>query len=416
MVKQFIKMPAESGEMETMRKKIQFVTYGAGHANIVKALAPTLSNYYEVQILALTVAFKVFDSENIPYKKLNDYMYLFSDVKEEVLAYGDELAKETFNPKSGMSYEESQIYLGLSFWNLVKTSDSKAEAKRVFRENGRKVFNPVYVMKRILKEEKPDLLVVTCDVRMERAAGIAANELGIPVLRIHDLIEIYTMSYKACVCVMNEYVKNYLIRNRLCESKDVKVTGQPVFEKNIEINEKYVKEMNKEFGFDGYQKIFLYLEAPQDPDSDIIENEFKRMSENHLENLYIIKLHPNQDFVKEEQKSENYKKIRDIELKYLIHAADVVITRDSTGGIEAALMGKPLVIISLSRPFVLDYSKYGVAVKAGNVEEMERLMAECCDKESEIYKEIQKGQKLFQNKPHAVENILNKIREIFEER
>ena len=43
-------------------------------------------------------------------------------------------------------------------------------------------------------------------------------------------------------------------------------------------------------------------------------------------------------------------------------------------------------------------------------------MAECCDKESEIYKEIQKGQKLFQNKPHAVENILNKIREIFEER
>ncbi len=396
-------------------KKIQIVTYGGGHANIIRFLVPALSELYDIQILALTVAFKIFDNANILYKKLNDYMYLFSDVEEEILAYGDELAKETFNPKSEMPYEESQVYLGLSFWDYVKTIGSKKEAKELFYKEGRKIFNPVLVMKRILKEENPDLLIVTCDVRMEKAAGIAANELGIPVLRIHDLPEMKPQSYKATICVMNEYARNYVINKNICCPEDVIVTGQPVFEKDMEINEKYFAGLKKELGFGKYQKILLYLEAPQNPDTNIIEEKLKYMAEKYPENLYIVKLHPNQDFVEEEQLFENYKKIRDIELKYLIHAADVVLTRDSTGGIEAALMGKPVVIISILSSFVLDYSKYGIAVKANNLDEMARLLEECCDKESKTYRDIKEAQKLFQNKPHAIENILNKIKEIFEE-
>lgn len=394
-------------------KKVQFVTYGAGHANIVKALAPEISNHYEVEILALTVAFKVFDSANIPYKRLRDYMYLFSDIEKEVLMYGNELAKEHYNLKSGMSYEECQIYLGLGFWNLVETAGSTDEARKLFEQRGRKAFNPVLVMKRILKEENADLLIVTCDVRMEKAAGIAANELGIPVLRIHDLPEMKPMPYAARVCVMNEYARKYVIDEKICQPKDVAVTGQPVFEKNLEINDKRLAELKEELGVDKYQKVFLYLEQPQNPDTTLIEGELKNMSEKYPENMYIIKLHPNQDFV-EEQTDENYKKIRDIELKYLLYTADVVLTCYSTGGIEAALIGKPLIVISLLKPFELDYSKYGIAIKANKVEELEKLMEECCNKESNIYKVLQKGRKLFQNKPHAVKNITNEIKNLLE--
>ena len=67
-------------------RKIFFVTYGGGHANIVKEIYKKIKDYrdLEIKILALTVAGKIFDKENIPYTKLSNYLDFFVD-KEEIL-------------------------------------------------------------------------------------------------------------------------------------------------------------------------------------------------------------------------------------------------------------------------------------------------------------------------------------------
>ena len=58
-------------------KKIQIVTYGGGHANIIRFLVPALSELYDIQILARTVAFKIFDNANILYKKLIQLIFWY---------------------------------------------------------------------------------------------------------------------------------------------------------------------------------------------------------------------------------------------------------------------------------------------------------------------------------------------------
>ena len=206
-------------------KKILFVTYGGVHVNIVKYLAPVLAEEFEIEILALTMAPQVFDRMGVKYKRTLDYLSLFTEEKEKICEYGKRLAEKEYNPESGIQYEECVSYLGFGFWDLVHTLDSEKEAYARFEEKGRKAFCPINVMKRILEFERPNMVIVTCDVRMEKAAGIAANIMEIPVLNVHYLPELAPLPYEADVCVMNEYARKYISDHNIVPEKRVHVTG-----------------------------------------------------------------------------------------------------------------------------------------------------------------------------------------------
>lgn len=387
-------------------KKIFFVTYGGIHANMVRLLFPELSRHFEVKILALTMASGIFSKAKIPYVQMKDYLGLF-EFKEDVIRYGVELAKTEYNPSSGIAYDECVAYLGLGYWNLVKNLKSESAAKAEFERYGRKAFCPSEIMERIIRSELPNAVCVSCDVRMERAAGIAANSLGIPVIFVLDLPELSfpRLSFYADICVMNEYAREWILSNTDISQECVHVTGQPVLEDNTKVDYKEVETLEKRLDVRKYKNIIVYLEQPGYADCFDIEVLLTRMSEESPENLYIVKLHPNQEKREYVSQQNNFVVTRDTDLKALLTLSHIAITCDSNSGIEAAMMENILLTVEVKQKAGIDFSQYGISKKSVTIYELKDDIIEACkDREAFLEKYVPNRGK-FSNTKNAVINI-----------
>ncbi|NBH70577.1 hypothetical protein D3Z51_00695 [Clostridiaceae bacterium] len=389
-------------------KKIMFVSYGGGHANIARLICQGLKkrNDVEIKVLALTVAGKIFDQYHVPYKTSSFYLDLFED-KEQIRNYGQRLAQTCWNQESGITYEDSVAYLGFGYRDLVgKYGEEKAEY--LFQQKERKAFWPEDVMKTILLYEKPDALVITCGVRSEGAAGTAANQLGIPVIRIADLPTYDPSNCDCMLCVMNEYARQFAIKEYGIKEEKITITGQPVFEDNLVINKDSLDESRHKIRIDSFGKMILYLEEPGVEETKEVEKCLKEMAAVRTDLLFVFKMHPNQDLDENHWASDNILIVRDFRLKDLLFLCDLAITKDSTAGMEAVLMGKPLINLMLSDS-ILDYSEYRISEKVMNLTQLPVVIHECLDEESEIYLNLKRGRESFANKQNAVENIIEII-------
>jgi UDP-N-acetylglucosamine 2-epimerase len=389
-------------------KKIMFVSYGGGHANIARLIYQGLKkrNDVEIKVLALTVAGKIFDQYHVPYKTSSCYLDLFEDM-EQIRNYGQRLAQTCWNQESGIAYEDSVAYLGFGYRDLVgKYGEEKAEY--LFQQKERKAFWPEDVMKTILLYEKPDALVITCGVRSEGAAGTAANRLGIPVIRIADLPTYDPSNCDCMLCVMNEYARQFAIKEFRIKEEKITITGQPVFEDNLVINKDSLDESRHKIRIDSFDKMILYLEEPGVEETKEVEKCLKEIAAVRTDLLFVFKMHPNQDLDKNYWESDNILVVRDFRLKDLLFLCDLAITKDSTAGMEAVLMGKPLINLMLSDS-ILDYSEYRISERVLNLTQLPVAINECLDEESEIYLNLKRGRESFANKQNAVENIIEVI-------
>lgn len=392
------------------KKKVFMVTYGGGHANIIKAVYNSLTAFRNVEctVLALTMAPEIFNNAGIPHitisqavKNLNNY--------EEIKAYGTELAKEHHQDGKGILYDDSVAYLGSGYSDLVDLmGEEKAEAE--FAEKGRKAFLPVRTMKSIFALEKPDVVVVTNSPRMEKASAIAANELNIPVVRINDLPYMSErMPYNANLCVMNEFTRKDIIAKGLAGNNSVFVTGQPVFEQDLILDktllEKYEAAVKSE-----YKHAVLYLGQIYSEESEIALNELYRISREMNDILFIIRPHPN-DFTDyyEYKGNRNFIVSKEGLLKYLIKACDTVITHFSTGGLQAALLDRPLICLDVKGTNPINYAELGIAETIYEISRLETVLQDSLDKTSELSIRLKSARNDFRNKDSAAESICKVI-------
>ena len=398
-----------------MNKKILFVTYGGGHANIVRFVYPYLLQHtdYRLEILALTVAGNTMKKYSIPFKTLSDYLPLLHN-REQILAYGERLAETEYNSASGMSREESVVYLGCGFSDLANEVGEE-EAWKKFRAIGRKAFCPTEIMKKILEYEDPDLVVVTCDVRTELASAYAANAMSIPVLQIADYPGIRYKKYECRLAVMNSFVRDLAIRYGGFHEEDVEITGQPVFEDDLTTDPGHLREVKEQIG--EYQgRMVLYLEQPL-PETAAIEATLIDIAERHPKDVFVFKLHPNQDLPDERTPRRNVMIIRDAEVKYLLHLCDVAITKNSTSGLEATLIGKPLVCLAPDgNESAKRIAEFGVAVYTETLDELEQLVYACMEPDSVLSRRLAEGRQQFYNKENALHNICQCIEQMLEEK
>jgi UDP-N-acetylglucosamine 2-epimerase len=397
-------------------KKVLFVTYGGGHVNIAKHIYKYLENQYDynLEIIALTSSIHVLKNENISYKEISSYIDLF-DYKEEAIRYGEMLAQSQYNPSSGIDYDTIVAYLGLSFFDLVAQLQSYEKALELFQLEGRKVFSPVATMTKILEYEKPDVVVVSSNARMEKAAGISANNLNIPVIRINDMPTASEISYKATVCVMNDFAKEYCLQYSEVKENKIIVTGQPVFENNLRILSEKLNKVSHDLQRENYENLILLLTQIDYLDIDKIVAKLGDIAYNHPRDLFVIKLHPNQNMDSIHLKNiRNMLKVRDCEIKYLLKLCDVAITAFSTSGLEAALLDKPLIVTNFSdKKYIPDYSDYGIAVKVEDIEKLEQYIYNIClNKDNEKYQSLQCARKRFMNKENSTENIAKVIEQL----
>ncbi|MCT7646450.1 hypothetical protein [Aliarcobacter butzleri] len=342
-------------------RKVLFVSYGGGHINIINEVIKEIIKYKNIdfKVLALTTAYdksvSLFSNKYI--KKISDYKDLFKKDIEKINYYGSLILEDNYNASSGISKEDTLIYLGLSMFELVQTHGEQ-KAFDLYNKKQRQAFLPVNIMKNILEYEKTSLVVTTTSPRFEEASLIAANELGIETIQILDLFgELYPLPRANHIICMNNYISESLKRQGLIENKYYHF-GQPAIEKTVKnilsvdkviIKNKLELNSNKTLLY-ATQKPNIYNEdfsyhnfAGYETINDNIFSIFEFLYEKYNINI-LVRLHPNEDFNDYKKWFDKYNFVQYINnkcnLEESLAICDVLLNQASTVSVEAISANK----------------------------------------------------------------------------
>lgn len=371
---------------------VLFVTYGGGHVNMVIPVARSLLEQgVQVQVLGLTTAGAALERAGIPSLGFRD---LVMPGDTAALARGERLAAGL--PPGSVPYEETVAYLGLSYADLEARLGAE-EAERRYASEGRRCFLPLTVMARALDLLQPDLVVATNSPRAERAAIMAASAKGIPALCLVDLFATQEIAwigepgYADRVCVLTESVRRRVIE-RGRRPGEVVVTGNPAFDRLAMPGVvKRARAFRAERAW-GQRRVVLWASQPEperhpftgatgDPSLPRrIEQTLMAMLRAHPDWQLVIRPHPSENLQFPELLPRVAISTQDDDLAVLLQAVDVVVTMTSTVGLEAALLGKPVVAVGLSvSRDDAPYASLGLARGVEQLDELEAALIETLD-------------------------------------
>ncbi|MCT7614608.1 hypothetical protein [Aliarcobacter butzleri] len=342
-------------------RKVLFVSYGGGHINIINEVIKEIIKYKNIdfKVLALTTAYdksvSLFSNKYI--KKISDYKDLFKKDIEKINYYGSLILEDNYNASSGISKEDTLIYLGLSMFELVQTHGEQ-KAFDLYNKKQRQAFLPIKTMKKILEYEDISLVVTTTSPRFEEASLTAANELGIETIQILDLFgELYPLPRANHIICMNNYISESLKKQGLIENKYYHF-GQPAIEKTVKnilsvdkiiIKNKLELNSNKTLLY-ATQKPNIYNEdfsyhnfAGYETINDNIFSIFEFLYEKYNINI-LVRLHPNEDFNDYKKWFDKYNFVQYINnkcnLEESLAICDVLLNQASTVSVEAISANK----------------------------------------------------------------------------
>lgn len=343
----------------SIKNQVLFVTYGGGHAAALSPVITSLLNQsVSCQTLALTTAYSALVSKGLkPFSMAN----VADDVRgyRGVRRIGKLLAGCEPN-HSSVSREESEAYLGVGFHSMVRSLGLQ-EARAIYQTRGRQSFCPTNFFYSWFDQERPSLVVATSAPRSERAALEAARDLGIPSVCVVDLYAPFEIEWCASpgfasiICVLNEVVAKRFT-DRGVPTERIVVTGNPSFDRLAHLDFTRLRHTaRKAMGVKDNEKIISWMSQPEPllhPFSGSIGNPLLPIQiERHLvkgilkrPNVNLVfRHHPSEDRTKDFLIPRVHYSNSTQPLDELLCASDCVVTCSSTVGLEAALLGIPVV-------------------------------------------------------------------------
>ncbi len=365
------------------------MTYGGSHVDLVASLVPAIKNHpnLEHQILALTIASKKLNSLKINFKQCKDFLPL--DGYEEALKIGRSLSKPLWDKSTGIPFEESAAYLGVSMVDLIKDLGEK-KAWEEYEGKGRKAFLPCNFLQQILSIEKPDIVVTTCDVRMERAAHLSALKMRMLSIRIEDLLGFSVLGehpvnnvdyvipreeWPDRVIVPNDFTRNRMLKAGM-EKWRVVALGQPFLSQWLEESHSSENISNRK-NFINENKLRITYIMPGR--KDVLIDQGKAVTElarKRKDWKFLFKLHPGvpkKEFLTYVPSlPDNILLVYEGDLRDIINQSSILITFKSTVGFLGYLSGVPLIILNCTgESNILPYVSEGIATPVysyGNLE------------------------------------------------
>ncbi|RYX91176.1 MAG: UDP-glycosyltransferase [Comamonadaceae bacterium] len=358
-------------------KKVLFVTYGSGHVRMVVPVAQALaeSGLAEVQVLALTTAAQVARAAGLDVLQLRDFV---TPDDAAALDRGAKLMQAMDGPIADPA--ETRAYLGLCYEELEREVGPE-EAARRYRRDGRQAFLPQAVLRRIISKVAPALVVATNSPRAERASIMAARELGVPSICIVDLFcldetWIWDRAYADRVCVLNDGVKRFLI-DAGRDPAQVAVTGNPAFDALADPGNAAAGERLRAARGWGARRVLLWptqVEPAFHPFNGQPGNpELPRLALREVvawvaaQNDVVLCVRPRAGEAPPGLPDDPRFTVagQDIALAHLLHAVDLVVTLNSTVGLEGHLAGKRLVqVLGSVFDAAMPLADYGIADEA----------------------------------------------------
>ena len=399
-------------------KKVLFVTYGSGHVRMVVPVAKALAQTGLAQplVLALTTAADVVREAELELLQFKNFLRNGDRTDEAAVAHGQRLMRAMPGPIADP--QETAAYLGLSYQEL-ELRVGPVEAERQYQLEGRQAFLPVATLKRIVEQLAPSLVVATNSPRAERAAIMAARSLGLPSVCLVDLFCLDEVKwigepgYADKVCVLNESVKHFLLSAGRTDGQVV-VTGNPAFDDLANpIHVAAGASLRQERNWGG-KHVLLWptqVEPALHPfngspgDVGLPERALRRVISWVLNEVdCVLCIRPRAGLAPMVLPDDPRIVVtgQDVGLPALLQAVDLVVTLNSTVGLEGHLAGTRLVQI-LGSVFdnAMPLKRYGIADEAVALEDLAAALNRCIHLARNPSKHIQKN---------ATGNVLEVIR------
>lgn len=369
--------------MSARKVRILFACYGGGH---VQSLVPVIRALAErddvvLQVLGFTTALASFRRAGIDAL---GYSALLRAEDAPWCKRAIPFVERPLHPD--VSEQDSLAYyaIGLRDLELAHGADAAVE---MFSREGRKCFLPIDAMRRHLRQNPVDLVVTTTSPRSELALLRAARSEGIETLAVSDLFLQNESSYVCApgyarnVTVMANAVGRHLVACGF-DQGHIHVTGSPAFDALFDsaFREPAAK-LRRVLGFGAEQRLLLWA-CPSAPVSMIGKPflDTARMiaflegyCASRPDTAFLIRQHPNKRVVPADQALDRGRICPDdVPIEVCLYAADQVILETSTVGLQAALLGKPVVTVaSAGYP---PYAEYGLAVDVPSLDQAQAAL------------------------------------------
>lgn len=356
-----------------------FVTYGNGHvAKVAPVVRALRERGVRTRVMALTLGYRQAKRLGLDPVGYKDFLYLVD--AERALAYGRRLLPGNSHPD--VDDTESLAYLGINYLEWVEQYGEEGASQR-YQAGGRRSFEPVGFIGRVIDEIGPSLVVSTASPRSEQAAIEVGVARGIPTMTMMDLFGLPHDNFRRNtvfadrITLLSEFARENLLQAGVDRARLV-VTGCPAYDNLFEPEPaKAGRDWKCDRGWERLHTVMwagnLEEAAPNVPSEylgpglgRLVETRLREWVANDPGAALIVRYHPNQYHL--------FHQLGPQERVYVsnptqdaahpqLHACDSIVTQASTVGFEGALIGKRLLALSFS-PWVInfdfDYGKLGL--------------------------------------------------------
>ncbi|MBN2974409.1 hypothetical protein JW805_20935 [Roseomonas aeriglobus] len=350
--------------LDALRDRVLFVSYGGGHAASLAPVAKELERRgVPFSILGLTTAASYFARHSLEPLGMADLVGRVPGY-EHAVKTGERLAAG--QPRHGaVSATETAAYLGAGYIALERMYGAE-EAQRRYDRFNRQSFRPLDFFDRLFAAVRPRVLVATNSPRSEQAALSAAGSAGIASLCLVDLYAAFEIEWCAApgyadrVCVLNETIAERF-RTRGADPAAVRVTGNPAFDRLGLLDRHTVRARHRAaLGLRDGDRLIVWISQPEpqlhpfsgvrgDPSLPArIETELAQGFADASNVYLVMRLHPSEDRGPAVTGDRLRYGTASEPLDDLLCAADCVVTCSSTVGVEAGLLGIPVVQVMRS--------------------------------------------------------------------
>ncbi len=313
-------------------------------------------------------------------------------------------------------FKKSLHYNNIPFFSLM--SSRLPFVLKTFLPNG---VTKILLYEQLIKKMKPDLFFISYETGLHgRACLNAALKHNIPTIAIqHGRIFASHPQYiypgvstrqdpnLSCppitdkTCVYGEHFKNILTRESAYPEENINITGQILtdiltFKEKLYDKNKFFKSLS----LNPDKPLLSLMSQNIDPQSDY-ERLFQIpcMALNNLPELqFLIKPHQNENIKQVRSLVEKYstkpdqvKIIIDVPLYEVLQASDIIVTGNSTVGLESMIFKKPLITIEGFK-FSMGYAESGSSIGITSAKEMNLAVEKILKNNSIRKKLIEKGQ------------------------
>jgi hypothetical protein len=283
--------------------------------------------------------------------------------------------------------EETEAYFTVGMRDLGERIGLDA-AVALVAAIGRKAFEPVAAMERYIQRTRPDLVVSTTSPRFELALLRAARRQGVPSVALGDLFLIderewiLSGDYADHLAVISPVVAEALKRDGLT-GVQTHVTGNPAFDSMLPGPQDAERRasLREKLGLSGRTVILwsatqlgaVALDGRPYALPEQVVEAMERICARDPDFAYLLRPHPNAPFGMPEGARNGLLDHGLLEAMDAILVADVVCTEVSTMGLQAALLGKPVVCVAF--PDEAGYPHYGLAQIAQTLDDAVEMIA-----------------------------------------